>query len=1369
MQYGVEFRPRQSMIINRFKALENYLTRANTVLAQYPISETRSFNLLNSSEPVPAQLIQVNAGSFVVGTQYTIYSVGTTDFTLIGAANNDVGTTFVATGAGTGSGVATYYNWNYEVATLEILAYQDLALVPIGYRYLVQTDSSQHGGWAIYQVVESTVISGDHVLNLAQVQNYDTPLYWNRINWYLPGYNSSIQPIATVANTAGLQTLSLSTAPVGSSVKVTANGQGKFEIYLRTATGWDRVGLEDGTIAFSEVLWNYPLGGFGFDSEVFDALFFDQEPVIETRQILRAINEELFVGDLLIERNQSLMLVFQFIYSEFTSPNWLVKTSYIGVSHVIRGLLPYQLYQPDNQTFVLDYLNEVKPYHVQNLAFNLIYDGLDTYQGDLTDYDVPAYWNTALDAPQFVSPILTPYTYSDSVAQSFTSDAAANAQIWLERPWSDWYNNYLLSIQTVTVVNGGSGYTAAPNVTVTGTCVSPAKMTAVINSAGQVTAIVIDDPGVGYSTTAVIAITGGGGSGAVATAQMGNGLVRSIRTTIKYDRYEYASNIHEWQANMVYAEGDQVRWSNRVWSSKVTQSTATFNVTQWTLVPADSLSGVDRTMGFYTPTANMPGLSLPLLIDGVEYPGVQVVATNYAVPVDLNTLDALYASAYTDTYLGTRPTDINVDGSGYIDVYSSYAPEELIPGSEFDTLDFRVYTTPGSDWRGLGHGFPAGSQRYVFDPASPVLNFAGILQAPMVVILFNATLGLAIEPLSYNWANYELTVNPDTATSGDTLVVYVTGTGGGNQLMTGTYLGSEMVNGNEIVVSFPTSTSPTPPVDSIYQFVIYNGETPLHEGTDYVYEAFGDLKTKITFANNYDATNRINLTALGYGYDGNTHSWSLPVFETIPVTDSAQLTYTLTNSLQGTNPVDLIVVVNGLRARPYEGARYVADGSTVAYDLPDRGGYSQSLISDNAVQVYLNNQVQILGVDFVVSPYVNSMTPRTITLLGVAPVAGTVVQITVSTAAQYSVSGNQLTFLPANGLSPQLGDIIEIITWNDTAEQGILTQVFVGPTSKGVTVSQGYSTVPFDSASVNNTSGSFDFTQGVVLEENVFDTGRVIVDPNRLLVTLNGNWLFNGIGYVVDGSNIVILGPTLPQQSVLAITSLTQSVVPDSMAFRIFQDMRGVQATYRITPATTTATTDTVGITDDIISVVDANALQEPDLANNVWGVVTIDAERIMYRYRDTVANTVSGLLRGTAGTAVAEHVSGAIVYNMGRGNLLPADYQNYIVSNSTLGDGSTTVFTAEDINTEFEDSTVIEETVEVYVGGIRVTFGYTFISNNPVSIQFDTAPAEGVDVTILVRRGVTWYKQGVNPPSASNGVPLQETDTPAARSLRGL
>lgn len=48
----------------------------------------------------------VTAGAFVVGSTYTITSVGTTNFTLVGASANTVGTKFVASGVGTGTGTA---------------------------------------------------------------------------------------------------------------------------------------------------------------------------------------------------------------------------------------------------------------------------------------------------------------------------------------------------------------------------------------------------------------------------------------------------------------------------------------------------------------------------------------------------------------------------------------------------------------------------------------------------------------------------------------------------------------------------------------------------------------------------------------------------------------------------------------------------------------------------------------------------------------------------------------------------------------------------------------------------------------------------------------------------------------------------------------------------------------------------------------------------------------------------------------------------------------------------------------------------------------------------------------------------------------
>jgi hypothetical protein len=53
--------------------------------------------------------ILIPAGKFVTGINYQIQSVGTTDFTPIGATNNNLGTIFTATGPGTGTGSASQY------------------------------------------------------------------------------------------------------------------------------------------------------------------------------------------------------------------------------------------------------------------------------------------------------------------------------------------------------------------------------------------------------------------------------------------------------------------------------------------------------------------------------------------------------------------------------------------------------------------------------------------------------------------------------------------------------------------------------------------------------------------------------------------------------------------------------------------------------------------------------------------------------------------------------------------------------------------------------------------------------------------------------------------------------------------------------------------------------------------------------------------------------------------------------------------------------------------------------------------------------------------------------------------------------------
>jgi hypothetical protein len=223
--------------------------------------------------------------------------------------------------------------------------------------------------------------------------------------------------------------------------------------------------------------------------------------------------------------------------------------------------------------------------------------------------------------------------------------------------------------------------------------------------------------------------------------------------------------------------------------------------------------------------------------------------------------------------------------------------------------------------------------------------------------------------------------------------------------------------------------------------------------------------------------------------------------------------------------------------------------------------------------------------------------------------------------------------------------------------------------------------------------------------------------------------------------------------------------------------MRGLQMTYTITDETTTELLE-IDQTHDIIYVTDASKLSEPNFDINQWGVLTIGAERIMYRERDLGTNSVSGLIRGTAGTAITPHLIGDPVYNLGRDNLYGQQYQNYIVQTTTLSDGSTTVFDAPNITLSTSTTTwaigniysqgdivvdsgsfyrakqdvpagtQINDTeywqplavaVEVYVGGLRLTSDLYAVTNQaPVSVTLDDVPVNGVNVTILVRRG-TW------------------------------
>ena len=92
----------------------------------------------------------VIAGNFVIGVTYVITSIGTTDFTLIGASANTVGLVFTATGAGSGTGTASdrslitdESNVSLEVQTSgEVGLYTYTEVTALGAQYSVKIDNN---------------------------------------------------------------------------------------------------------------------------------------------------------------------------------------------------------------------------------------------------------------------------------------------------------------------------------------------------------------------------------------------------------------------------------------------------------------------------------------------------------------------------------------------------------------------------------------------------------------------------------------------------------------------------------------------------------------------------------------------------------------------------------------------------------------------------------------------------------------------------------------------------------------------------------------------------------------------------------------------------------------------------------------------------------------------------------------------------------------------------------------------------------------------------------------------------------------------------------------------------------------------------
>jgi len=856
---GLSNKPRQTLIVNRLKAIENIIKFVNLILVQHPVA-SRIFNKQNiysdnfyAQSPYPNEydytvdsivemdyIAEISSLDFEFGKQYVISQVGNT-------TQEDWNIAAGTTGA-------TYADGDIFTANSQVSG--------TGYafpsRVLVKYDVNYSNRWTLYQMKVLTKPL------LIKIQGYNATNFWNFVDWYAAGYDSKTLIINKILDNYN-QTYTTSFTS-GEIVRINDNGDGLFGIYKVNNSGkFDLIALESGSIQLTTNFWKeFGYSHFDFDSDTFDFNYFT-----ELRFIFNGLKQDIFTKDLAIYYNQFLFYIIEYILSEQKDVDWIFKTSFISIQHTLTGLIQTPTYIKDRQDLYRQYIEEVKPYRTKIKEYTLNYanfESIDT--ATVTDFDLPAYYEPSLGL--FRSP-------NGEMPE-------IDANLLLSNPkYQDWNNHHKYTINSVEIANSGFGFIVNPDISIISTDTTGhganAKATIFVPAgltSGNIATVTVTDVGQNYTSTPLVVVNGTGATQtsisavghhrpAVLSPRMTNKKIRKINTTIKFDRVQYTSKVVDWTKNTFYSAGAYVSYQGQCYKIKGDVTTSNiFDRKQFDVVSVEELTNAnDRIMAFYQPTSGMVPKILSRLMTGLDRPqtnanldattdtliygggfsgaaipaGQFVTGQHYIITVVGSTNFTLIGassnkiglrftatgpgagtgsaaiSITTDQFgnvAGVSPENISVYGGAFVSETFSHAPEELLPGITYDSLGIRVLATNGNGYHQLKDMLDATIVRLIETSRNTTIT-RDLKVDDLTITVADATLLFSPNPI--NIIPGKLFINGEEihyyTKSGNTLGQLRRGVGG-----TGTPLvhlsGSAVENAN-VLTNNPDGKTGTPP------------------------------------------------------------------------------------------------------------------------------------------------------------------------------------------------------------------------------------------------------------------------------------------------------------------------------------------------------------------------------------------------------------------------------------------------------------------------------------------------------------------------------------------------------------------------------
>lgn len=565
-QYGLSFRPRQSMFIDRVSVLKSVITHINSVLATNAFADSINYTNLNLVDTAPSSVL--NLYDVTVDTYADLQTVGTTrvkQATLsVNVVNGAIDTIdvvepgfgykvvppVVITGEGKGAtAVATIDNQGRVISVTVLTGgkkYSTAIATIRNFAVLVRNDSTANNFWSIYAWDQDR-----RSFFRNQSQSYDTTKYWSLVDWWKEGYSPTSRIVKEINRIPQYATINTQR---GDLIRVKETGSGGWAVFERItdtyvidqlvnvdiedfSTHYSLVGREKGTLEISPLFYNTGTTGIGYDNtQTFDTTIYDVENSLELRNILKAVKEDIFIGDYASEWNNLFFISVRAAFAEQPYIDWAFKTSFLNAIHNVGAFEQKLNYRNDNLDSFQEYIHEVKPYRTTVREYVSRYDTVEQVGAASSDFDLQPTYSVVEGQ---VVPVIPGSVEASSA------------------PWAAWTNNHTYEITEIVVHNQGSNYSQPPTVLIEGDGTGATAQAYISN--GRVSGVKMLTNGSGYTYAPTVTLRGGTPNSsdmAKAAAVIGNTKVRTFDITMKFDRIaKFGLQIAFTQTETIIADG----------------------------------------------------------------------------------------------------------------------------------------------------------------------------------------------------------------------------------------------------------------------------------------------------------------------------------------------------------------------------------------------------------------------------------------------------------------------------------------------------------------------------------------------------------------------------------------------------------------------------------------------------------------------------------------------------------------------------------------------------------------------------------------------------------------------------------------------